>query len=104
MCISGNRNILFDSFLVFYALLNVVLLFEDPLLSENERIIINEKVINNIRFADDTVIIVSSAEELQQYRLKMNVKKTKYMIITKENDIQANKNLLGRQIERVQKY
>ena len=34
----------------------------------------------------------------------MNVKKTKYMIITKETDIQANINLLGRQIERVQKY
>ena len=34
----------------------------------------------------------------------MNVKKTKYMIISKGTDIQANINLLGRQIERVQKY
>ena len=34
----------------------------------------------------------------------MNVKKTKYMITTKGTDIQANINLLGRQIERVQKY
>ena len=75
-------------------------------------IIINGKVINNIRFADDTVIIASSAEELQmllsrtstfceQFGLQMHVKKTKYMIITKETDIQANINLLGRQIERV---
>ena len=90
-------------------------IFEEALLSENEGIIINGKVINNIRFADDTVIIASSAEELQrllsrtstfceQYGLKMNVKKTKYMIITKGTDIQANINLLGRQIERVQKY
>ena len=90
-------------------------IFEEALLSENEGIIINGKVINNIRFADDTVIIASSAEELQrllsrtstfceQYGLKINVKKTKYMIITKGTDIQANINLLGRQIERVQKY
>ena len=34
----------------------------------------------------------------------MNVKKTKYMIIIKRTDIQANINLLGQQIERVQKY
>ena len=61
-------------------------IFEKALLSENKGIIINRKVINNIRFADDTVIIASSAEELQrllsrtstfceQYGLKMNVKK-----------------------------
>ena len=41
-------------------------IFEEALLSENEGIIINGKVINNIRFADDTVIIASSAEELQR--------------------------------------
>ena len=34
----------------------------------------------------------------------MNVKKTKYIIITKRTDIQGNINLLGRQIERVQKF
>ena len=86
-------------------------IFKEALLSKNERIITYEKVISNIRFADDTVIIASSAEELQrllsrtitfceQHGLKINVKKTKYMIITKGTDIQANINLLGRQIER----
>lgn len=61
--------------------------------------IINGKVINSITFADDTVIIGSSAEGLQrllnksstfceQYALKMNIKKTKYMVITKKPNVQ----------------
>ena len=90
-------------------------IFEEALISQSEGIIINGKTINNIRYADDTVIMASSAEQLQlllnktnsfceEYGLKMNIKKTKYMIITKKTNIQTSIHLGDVPIERVYKY
>ncbi|KAI5754908.1 hypothetical protein M8J77_012531 [Diaphorina citri] len=56
---------------------------------------IDETKINNIRYADDTVLFASSMEDLQKlvnkitskceaYGLRLNTSKTKYMIITKQ--------------------
>jgi len=53
------------------------------------------KLLNNIRYADDTVIFADSIEGLQQlmdkvnevserYGLKMNINKTKFMVVRKE--------------------
>uniref|UniRef100_A0A2S2QJX2 Uncharacterized transposon-derived protein F52C9.6 n=1 Tax=Sipha flava TaxID=143950 RepID=A0A2S2QJX2_9HEMI len=60
-----------------------------------EGIVINGKNINNLRYADDTVLIASNIENLQKILdkvviasenlgLHLNVQKTKYMIIDKE--------------------
>lgn len=57
-------------------------------------ITINGQTINNLRYADDTVIIAETLNDLQrivkklkdvglQFGLNMNLKKTKYMIISK---------------------
>ena len=57
-----------------------------------EGIIINGKVINNLRYADDTVLIAGSIEDLQNILnkvvtpsenlgLHLNARKTKYMVI-----------------------
>lgn len=54
---------------------------------------VNERNINNLRYADDTVLIASSAAGLQRMvesmdecshraGLKMNVKETKYMVVS----------------------
>lgn len=68
-----------------------------------------------MRFADDTVLIADNVEGLQTllqrlnntcrvYGLKMNLKKTKFMIITKREDIQVNVLIDDTTMERVQKY
>ena len=60
----------------------------------DEGILINGKRLNNIRYADDTIIFADSMEGLQTlvervaetsqlYGLDFNVKKTKYMVISK---------------------
>ena len=59
-----------------------------------EGIKINGETINNIRYADDTVILANSLEDLQtllekinativKYGLNLNTSKTKYMTISK---------------------
>jgi hypothetical protein len=73
---------------------------------------INEKIINNLPYADDTILLAESEQELQelvdevyyksnQYGLDMNIQKTKTMIIGKTLDkpaikIQINGMLLER--------
>lgn len=76
---------------------------------------INGRIINNIRYADDTIILARTSEELQilmkhvanacgQFGLKINKSKTKYMIISKNNIIQNNGlQVNGTQLERVPK-
>ena len=72
--------------------------------------------INNIRYADDTVLITDSEEKLQdlvpalvrasgEHGLKLNVSKTKVMVISKaDNDISANVEVGGVVLEQVQRY
>ena len=69
-------------------------IFEEALRNTSAGIKINGKTINNIRYADDTVIIASSLPELQhlidtivdyreRYGLYMNISKTKLMVFSK---------------------
>lgn len=57
---------------------------------------VNRKPINNIRYADDTVIFADSLEDLQrlmnkivecgqEYKLTIKIKKTKFVKITNQN-------------------
>ena len=69
-------------------------IFQEALEGSPEEIIINVEIINKIRYADDTVILASSLEDLQtllekinatsvKYGLNLNTSKTKYMTISK---------------------
>ena len=73
--------------------------------------------INNLRYADDTVLIAESEEELQklvnevkerslEYGLKMNTKKTKTMVIRRNVDEPCRVDILvdGVTLEQVDKY
>ena len=78
-----------------------------------EDLIINDKMINNIRYASYANIwLAGKLEELQHliqclncwcnnYGLKINLKKTKLMIITKAQNIRANLMIDNIVIERV---
>uniref|UniRef100_A0A8D8TK36 Craniofacial development protein 2 n=1 Tax=Cacopsylla melanoneura TaxID=428564 RepID=A0A8D8TK36_9HEMI len=63
---------------------------------ENGGIVINGTSINNLRYADDAVILAENIEDLQrmlnkvidaseEFGLSLNAKKTKYMVITKRH-------------------
>ena len=72
--------------------------------------------LNNIRYADDTVLIADTEEKLQalvqalvrasgERGLNLNVSKTKVMVISKEDDnIEANIRVNGQVLEQVEKY
>lgn len=75
----------------------------------------NGRYINNIRYADDTVILANSMDELKQlldllnnkvkhYNLKMNIDKTKLMVISKSTLPTNNLLIDGQRIGRVPKY
>lgn len=80
-----------------------------------EGIKINGETVNNIRYADDTVIIAESQEALQnllnrisqtgkEYGLNINVRKTKVMAVSKTGHRQMNIRLNDSQIEQVNKF
>lgn len=92
-------------------------IFKEALGNRKEGIIINGKIINNVRYADDTLIITDSTHDLQiilqeidrvsrEYGLKMNYKKTKYMVISKNPSCHPNTNIKVNSllIERVKQY
>lgn len=72
--------------------------------------------INNLRYADDTVLLAENEEDLQkivdiintsgkEYNMKMNAKKTKTMVISKRGDpTQIKIRVDGTEIEQVQKF
>lgn len=75
-------------------------IFSEALEDATEGIIINGRPLNNIRYADDTILIASSMEELQslldrvtsvsaQNGLNINTKKTKYMTVGRTPTIAA---------------
>jgi hypothetical protein len=79
-----------------------------------EGININGKVINNLRYADDTVLIAGSIEDLQKILnkvttasenlgLNLNARKTKYMVIDKEQNPTNFLRLKNVPLEKVQK-
>lgn len=76
---------------------------------------IGGEIINNIRYADDTVLLAESMSDLQillnrvsgtseKYGLKINIGKTKMMIISKDGAENAQLELSGEHIERVQHF
>lgn len=83
---------------------------------ENPGLNINGRTINNLRYADDTVLLAESEHELQElmtqvnhtsqeYGLEINTEKTQTMIISKTNDhpllnIQVN----GEMLKQVKSY
>lgn len=75
---------------------------------------INGKVVNNLRYADDTVLIASSEQDLQilvdrvhecslRAGLSMNASKTKFLVISRSH-LNPRISVAGSDIERVQKY
>lgn len=71
-------------------------IFDEALTGSKEGIKVNGVLINNLRYADDTVIIADSREDLQilinkvteacnKYGLNLNIKKTKYMSVSKSS-------------------
>ena len=89
--------------------------FQEALEGSPAGIKINGETINNIRYADDTVILASSLEDLQtllgkinatsvKYGLNLNTPKTTYMTISK-NALPPMVLTLDREtIERVKRY
>ena len=80
-------------------------------------VVVGGRNINNLRFADDTLLIAEGEEELQQLTdkvredsktngLEMNVKKTKTMIIRRDvkDGSKVNIEVEGRTLEQVESY
>ncbi len=74
---------------------------------------VNGKIINNLRYADDTVLIATSEKELQtmvdrvkeasaDFGLKLNTKKTKTMLISKNFNKMGQKGTLERKSVNIQ--
>lgn len=79
------------------------------------RIKINGTSINNIRYADDTVILAKNMEDLQRlmdkvaecsegYGLTLNIKKTKFMRISKRNLRRESLMINGNEIQQMERY
>ena len=75
---------------------------------DGEGVNINCQNITNIRYADDTIILAESEQQLQnmidkldatceQYGMAMNAKKIKTMIVEKTHDKQCEVNVKGQQ-------
>uniref|UniRef100_A0A8D8YBA7 Craniofacial development protein 2 n=3 Tax=Cacopsylla melanoneura TaxID=428564 RepID=A0A8D8YBA7_9HEMI len=90
-------------------------IFKEALADLDEGISINGVHLNNLRYADDTIVFADTLEGLQQlmnkvtetskkYGLDINTNKTKFMIISKENITGANLYVEGKRIERVSQY
>ena len=76
---------------------------------------INNTNIKNIRYVDDTTLLANSNGDLQkifnvvkstseQKGLDMNVKKTKTMVISKNEDMQVKIKVEGKNLEQVQQF
>jgi hypothetical protein len=84
-------------------------------LKDQKGIIIGGEIINNIRYADDTVILAENIDDLQElinrvdmectnWGLSINIDKTKYMVTSKV-DIGATQLILNQQpLQRVQRF
>ncbi|KAL1458712.1 hypothetical protein WDU94_008838 [Cyamophila willieti] len=90
-------------------------IFREALENIEEGIPINGVRVNNIRYADDTIIFADTLQGLQtlmdrvvevsaQYGLEMNTSKTKLLIVSKENISGAHLYVNQSRIERVSQY
>ena len=84
-------------------------------LEDGEGININGQHITNIIYADDTIILAESEQQLQhmiekldvtceQYGMAMNAKKTKTMIVEKTLEKQCEVNVKGQRLTQVKQY
>ena len=89
--------------------------FSTALQTSKEGIKINGKLLNNIRYADDTIIIAENNNDLQnllttitdigeEYGLRINARKTKVMVISRAGDVSVNIYLKNQKLEQVDKY
>lgn len=89
--------------------------FNRALLDSEDGIKINGQPVNNLRYADDTVIIADSREGLQrlvdsisaegeQLGLRINTDKTKVMVISRTPALQADISVNGKSIQHVNKF
>ena len=80
-----------------------------------EGIRINGETVNNLRYADDTVIMANNIDELQilmdkissaceDFGLKINVQKTKFMIISRSTNTDCCLRVYNQPIQRVNKF
>ena len=90
-------------------------IFEEALNERTEGIVINGQVINNIRYADDSVLLATNLFDLQKllnkvyetsksYGLNINKSKTRYMIVSKKPILNTNLKIETESISRVSKY
>ena len=92
-------------------------IFRETLEDELVGIVINGEIINNMRYADDTVLLTTNLEDTQhlleklndrcnEYGLKINFKKTKLMVVTKcpQGLNQVNLTVANTTIENVSAY
>lgn len=90
-------------------------IFQTALENATDGIKVNGKIVNNLRYADDTVIIADTAEGLQRLMsalitegdtlgMRVNVNKTKVMIISRTPGLQANIHVYNQPIEQVTQF
>jgi hypothetical protein len=90
-------------------------IFQRATEDRQEGININGEIINNLRYADDTVLCTTSlsdlqvlldrvGEECERYGLKINISKTKLMTIAKQRTNADGLYLQGERIERVSRF
>ena len=93
-------------------------IFREPVEDKTKGIIANGIVINNLRYADDTVLLATDRDDLQtlllsvtdhsqQMGLKINIEKTQWMVISKNINITNNSadiRINGDIVQRVQAY
>nr|ADF18552.1 endonuclease-reverse transcriptase [Bombyx mori] len=76
---------------------------------------INGRVVNNLRYADDTILIAASEADLQaivnkvnecseEAGLSINISKTKFMVVSRNPDLSSSVSVAGKQLERVRQY
>lgn len=93
-------------FLLFF---NSDQIFAEAWDKAREGIVVNKEVINLLRYADDTDLLARSADDLQallvrivaksqERRLKLNINKTKAMVISKNGKFLANLSTGNQQI------
>ena len=90
-------------------------IFNKALENDAGGILVNGIPLNNLRYADDTVLLAENMQDLQnmlnnvittsrEYGLTLNVKKTKYMIVTKTGVPNEHLYAEGEELERVERY
>ena len=93
--------------------------FSEELINEalqnDAGLVVNGMAINNIRFADDTVLLAGTEEELQRqidkvnesctaFGMELNAKKTKVMVMEKQPGTEVTIKSNGIALEQVNKY